>query len=100
LITALAAAAASWGVVMSLSPTLQIRVMLKHRTSHGVSIAYPAVLIVGFMLWLAYGVALHNYALIVPNCMSILVSGAAIAVAAHYRRRPGRENVDPSSPRV
>jgi hypothetical protein len=37
----LAAAAATWGVAMALSPLLQIRAIRAHRSSRGVSVGYP-----------------------------------------------------------
>jgi MtN3 and saliva related transmembrane protein len=85
-VTALAFAAATWGVAMAVSPVLQIRKIVKHRSSHGVSIGYMAVLFVGFLLWLAYGIALGNWALIRPNTVAAIVIVATIAIARHYRR--------------
>ena len=52
---ALGVAAAFWGVLMAVSPGLQIRKMLHHGSSREVSIAYFWVLLVGFTLWVAYG---------------------------------------------
>lgn len=86
MITALAFTAATWGVAMAVSPVLQIRKILQHRSSRGVSVGYMSVLFVGFVLWLAYGVALANWALIVPNVIAALVIVATIAVALRYRR--------------
>jgi MtN3 and saliva related transmembrane protein len=83
--TILAATAASWGVVMALSPILQIRSMRIHRSSHAVSIGYLCVLLTGFVLWLAYGVSIRNLPLVVANAISIIVSCATIGVALHYR---------------
>ncbi len=57
LTTALASLAASWGVVMACAPILQMARMWRARSSAGVSLAYFAVLIPGFGLWLAYGAA-------------------------------------------
>ena len=85
LTTALAVAAASWGAVMALSPILQIRTILRHRSSRDVSLGYLAVLIVGFALWIAYGAAIRNGALIVPNSVALCVCAATIGVAARYR---------------
>jgi MtN3 and saliva related transmembrane protein len=85
---ALAIAAATWGVVMALSPLLQIRKMTRTGSSTDLSIAYFCVLIVGFALWLAYGLAIGNTALIVPNSVALVVASATIAVASWYRRRP------------
>ena len=84
--TMLAIAASSWGIAMALAPTLQIRHMVALRSSAGISIPYLAVLVLGFALWFAYGIALHNWALIIPNTIAFLDCTTTIAVARHYRR--------------
>ena len=86
MVTALAFVAATWGIAMAVSPVLQIRKMLHLRSSHGISLGYPVVLFVGFLLWLAYGIALGNWALIVPNVVAAVVIAATLVVAVHYRR--------------
>ena len=86
MVTALAFAAATWGIAMAVSPVLQIRKMIEHRSSHGISLGYPAVLLVGFLLWLAYGISLENWALILPNMAATIVIVVLIAVALRYRR--------------
>jgi uncharacterized protein with PQ loop repeat len=83
--TALAVAAATWGVAMALAPLLQIRAIRAHGSSRGVSVGYQQVLLVGFVLWLAYGIAIRNYALIVPNTIAAVVSATTIAVAHRFR---------------
>jgi MtN3 and saliva related transmembrane protein len=85
-VTVLAISAAMWGVAMAVSPVLQIRKIIRHRSSHGVSIGYMSVLFVGFLLWLAYGIALGNWALIVPNIVAAIVIIATMAVTVRYRR--------------
>jgi uncharacterized protein with PQ loop repeat len=70
---------------MALAPLLQIRQIRRHRSSKSVSVAYQQVLLVGFVLWLAYGVADANLALIVPNTVAALVSAATIMVSLRYR---------------
>jgi uncharacterized protein with PQ loop repeat len=87
MVTTLAFAAATWGIAMAMSPLLQIRAVVASRTAVGVSIAYQAVLLVGFVLWLAYGIADDNLALIVPNAVAAVVSVATILVIRHYRRQ-------------
>ncbi len=81
----LAAAAATWGVAMAVSPILQIRAIRAHRSSKGVSVGYQQVLLVGFLLWLAYGIALGNPAIIVPNTVATVVCAFTILVALRYR---------------
>ena len=80
-----AAAAASWGVAMALAPLLQIHKIRRSRSSANVSLAYQEVLFIGFVLWLSYGIAASNIALIIPNTVSTLVCAASIAVTLRYR---------------
>jgi MtN3 and saliva related transmembrane protein len=81
----LALAAATWAIAMAVSPALQIRRIIELKTSRGVSVAYFLVLLVGFVLWLAYGLAADNFALIIPNALAAIVSTATIVVAIRYR---------------
>jgi uncharacterized protein with PQ loop repeat len=86
IVTGLAFAAATWGVLTGLSPVLQVRRMIRQRSSRDVSIAYFAVLLIGFVLWISYGIAARNLALIVPNAVALLVVVSTIAVAVHLGR--------------
>ncbi len=83
---ALGPIAAAYGVLMALSPFLQVRRMLQTRSSADVSIGYLAVLQGGFALWVAYGVALGNGALVVPNLVAFSVGFTTILVALRFRR--------------
>ena len=71
---------------MAISPVLQIRKIVQHRSSHGVSLGYMTVLFVGFLIWLSYGIALGNWALILPNVVAAVVITATMAVTLRYRR--------------
>jgi len=83
--TALGITAASWAVVMALSPILQIREIVRRGSSEGISIGYFGVLLIGFGLWISYGVARHDVPLVVPNCVAFLVMGCTIFVALKRR---------------
>ena len=83
--TALAFIASSYGILMAISPLLQIRAIVRHQSSHGVSIAYQGVLLVGFALWFSYGIASDNWAIIVPNIVAMVISALTIVVTRHYR---------------
>jgi len=85
--TVLGVTAAAWGILMAISPGLQIRKMLLHRSSHQVSIAYFWVLLIGFTLWVAYGLSISNWYLVVPNVVAFTVCATTIAVALSYRLR-------------
>ena len=83
--TVLGVLAGSWAVVMAVSPVLQIRRIVRMRSSKEVSIPYFGILVLGFLLWLAYGVAIANLALIIPNAVAAVIGLATIAVARRYR---------------
>ena len=86
MVTALAFAAAGWGIAMAVSPLLQIRKIVQHRSSHGISLGYMTVLFIGFLLWLAYGISIENWALILPNMVAAVVIAVTMAVVLRYRR--------------
>lgn len=83
---ALGPVAASYGVLMAVSPLLQIRRMFETRSSADISIAYLLVLEFGFALWIAYGLSLDNWALMIPNTVAFSVGLATILVALRLRR--------------
>lgn len=87
--TVLGVAATVCGVAMGLSPLLQLRTVARRRSSDDVSVPYLAVLIVGFVLWLAYGIALRNPALIVSNAVALSAySSRPRSSSASVPRRP------------
>jgi uncharacterized protein with PQ loop repeat len=85
-VTALAVSAAAWGTLMGISPILQIRRMIRQRSSRDVSIGYFTVLLIGFVIWVSYGIAERNPVLIVPNAVALLVGVGTIVVAFQLGR--------------
>lgn len=81
----LAVTAAAWGMMMGLAPLLQIRRMVQRRSSADVSLAYLAVLEIGFLLWASYGAAIQNGALVVSNVVAGSVGLLALIVTWHFR---------------
>lgn len=81
----LAVIAATAGVIMAASPILQIRRMFVTRSSADLSLSYLSVLLVGFVVWISYGVSLGNLALIIPNVVALTVTVATIAIALRFR---------------
>jgi uncharacterized protein with PQ loop repeat len=81
----LAVIAATTGIVMATAPVLQIRRMFETRSSDDLSIAYLGVLLVGFLVWISYGVSLGNLALIIPNTVALVVTVTTIVVALRFR---------------
>jgi MtN3 and saliva related transmembrane protein len=88
LVTLLAFATAGWGSVMGLAPLLQIRRIVAARSSRDVSVGYFVVLLIGFVLWIAYGISVGNVVLIVPNMVSFVVCVTTIGITLRYRRVP------------
>jgi uncharacterized protein with PQ loop repeat len=85
-LTILATCATIAGVIMAMSPVLQVRRMRRTRSSNDVSLLYLSMLAGGFFVWLAYGLALSNWAMIISNTASIVFMGLTISVALYYRR--------------
>ena len=83
--TILGVAAATFGVAMGLSPLLQLRRVVSRGSSADVSVPYLGVLLVGFVLWLAYGIALANAALIVSNTVAITTYAFTTAAVLRFR---------------
>jgi MtN3 and saliva related transmembrane protein len=96
--TVLAAAASAWAVLMGIAPLLQIRRMLRHQSSREVSVGYFTILLIGFLLWIAYGAAARIPALVIPNTVAVLVGAAVIIVALRLRRQPARSSSPPDDP--
>ena len=88
-VTGLAVAAAAWGVLMGISPVLQIHRMLRQRSSRDVSVGYFTILLVGFGLWISYGITSRNLALIVPNTVALLIGVSTVAIAVRLRTPSG-----------
>jgi MtN3 and saliva related transmembrane protein len=81
----LAVAASSWGVLMGVAPVLQIRRMLREHSSRDVSLGYFLILLAGFVLWISYGIAAGNMALVIPNAVALFVGIALVTVAVRLR---------------
>ncbi|HEX5403113.1 MAG TPA: SemiSWEET family transporter, partial [Pseudonocardiaceae bacterium] len=72
-------------VLMALAPLLQIRRMLQRRSSADVSVAYLLILLPGFALWVAYGLASDDIALVIPNTIAFMIAFAAVICAVRLR---------------
>lgn len=90
---ALGTAALVAGILMALSPALQIRRMLQTRSSRDYSLGTPALLCVGFLFWLAYGLALVNWPMILSNIASLAFMLSTIGVALYFRRSEAAQQV-------
>jgi len=83
---------------MALSPVMQISRMMRLRSSRDVSIGYLLVIVIGFAFWIAYGIAIRNPALVVPNTLALIVGIGTIAVALSLRRPRKRASMHAEAP--
>jgi uncharacterized protein with PQ loop repeat len=60
--------------------------MVQRHSSADVSVGYLLVLVPGFALWVAYGIASSDVALVVPNIVALIV--ASVTVVCALRLRP------------
>ena len=86
----LATCATIAGVLMAMSPFLQIRRMRRTRSSNDVSLLYLSMLAGGFIVWLGYGISLNNWAMMISNTASLVFMLVTIMVALTYRRGGAR----------
>jgi MtN3 and saliva related transmembrane protein len=83
----LGALASSMGVLMALAPLLQMKRVFARRHSDDVSEPMLLVIGVGATAWLAYGVALGDYFLVVPNAIAVITNLATLAVVRRFHSR-------------
>ena len=87
--------AGGWAVIMGVAPVLQIRRMRQRQSSADVSLGYLLILFPGFVLWIAYGVASSDPALIVPNIVALVICAVTISYAIALRPRASSAAVRP-----
>ncbi len=81
--------ATAYGVLMSLAPLLQAKKIWNRRSSADISITYLVVLVVGFSLYLAYGLSISNRLLIITNSVSMFATTATLILAVVLLDRAG-----------
>ena len=75
---------------MGASPLLQALHSHRRESASDVSVAFLIVLICGSTLWLLYGLALGNAAIIVANVVGVASSSTTLAVTIRWRRHESR----------
>lgn len=72
---------------MGTAPALQLRRMLRLKSSRDISLGFFAVAALGQLTWVAYGAALHNLAVMASNGSGMLINAAVFATAVTLRTR-------------
>lgn len=74
-----------WGLLMGLAPLLQVRVIVRDRSSEGVSVGWVLILLIGFLLWLTYGIVNRDVPLIISNVVAAVVTTTLLVTIRRYR---------------
>ena len=93
----LGSAVTAYGVVAGASSLLQARRMARRGTSSDVSLAFLALYVAGYGLWLLYGLAIGSLPLILVDAVGLACGATTVSVAVTLRRRarrPGRPQAD------
>ena len=77
------------GTLMASAPLLQLRRIRHRHSADDVSKAFIAIVCCGSASWLAYGIALGDPFMIVPNLIGVATNGATLLVAWRLTRRQG-----------
>ena len=73
----------------TLSFVPQAWLTFKTRDVSGVSLLMYSVFTVGVALWLAYGVLLRSWPMVVANAITLVLALMILAMKVVYRRLPG-----------
>ncbi len=77
-----------WGLLMGLAPLLQVRVIVRDRNAAGTSLGWVLILLVGFGLWLTYGVVNNDLPIVITNAVAAVVTTALVITVRVYSRQP------------
>lgn len=77
--------AAFFGVVSALSPLGQVWRILRHKSSHDVSVLAFLLPLINQFWWLSDGIVTHNESLIVANSVALIVSIMCVVFILVYR---------------
>lgn len=80
----LAVVAPAGGIILGLAPLLQLRIILGARSSVGHSLGYWLILWGALGLWLAYGISIGNWSLILANGVSFSVATLMVGCVWAY----------------
>ena len=72
------------GVFTTLCWLPQVVKMLRARSARDLSLATQAAFTFGVLLWLLYGLLLGRPAIILPNAITLVLSGAVLALKLRF----------------
>jgi uncharacterized protein with PQ loop repeat len=84
-ITILGPAVTLFGFLMGVAPLLQLRRIVSRRTADDLSLTQLFIIVFGTGLWLAYGLADHDTAIITANAVAVTTNAATLAFVLSLR---------------
>ena len=66
----------------------QLIKVAREKRAEGVSLRTYMVTVVGFVLWIAYGVLLGSWPVAASNAVNLMLAGAILALRWRYGTRP------------
>lgn len=72
---------------MALAPMLQIRVIVRERDASGTSVGWVLILLVGFFLWLTYGLVNRDLPIIITNVVALVVTAMLLVTVGVFEQR-------------
>ena len=58
---------------------------IRSRETHAISLGMYVVFTIGIAFWLAYGIALHSWPMIVANVVTFVLSATILGLKLRYR---------------
>ncbi|TFH64447.1 MAG: hypothetical protein E4G91_05770 [Candidatus Zixiibacteriota bacterium] len=63
----------------------QLIKVIKTRSTHDISLAMYIVVCTGVLLWLIYGLLIHNTPIIVANAVTFVIASAVLVMKIRYK---------------
>ncbi len=63
----------------------QLLKVIKTRSTHDISLAMYIVVCTGVLLWLIYGILIHNTPIIVANAVTFVIACAVLVMKIRYK---------------
>ena len=73
------------GIVMSIGYLPQAIKIIKRKSAGDLSLTSLITLIVGLTIWLAYGIAINDFPLIITNIVGVATTGVVILLYFKYK---------------
>jgi len=72
------------GTLTTIAYLAQVLRTLKHRRTKDISLGMYLLLCSGIGLWLAYGILLHSWPVIIANAVALALSGSVLAMKIKF----------------